>query len=158
MIRPAVLSDAPMLARIHVQAWAETYPGLLPAAEIARLTYEIRLDQWVNQINAGLTRVLLIPDLGFVQFGLQRSNEWAELGYTEELFALYLLQSAKGQGLGRALLAAGRTQAAFTALVFDGNTRACRFYERTGAHLLKKYNDFIGETPVGERVYGWDAT
>ena len=158
MLRPATLSDAPMLARIHVQAWAETYPGPLPAEEIARRTYEIRLDQWVNQLNAGQTRVLLIPDLGFVQFGLQRTNEWAKLGYAEELFALYLLQSAKGQGLGRALLAAGQTQAAFTALVFDGNTRACRFYERTGAHLLKKYNDFIGETPVGERVYGWDAT
>lgn len=34
MIRPARPGGAGMIARIHVAAWAETYPGLLPRALI----------------------------------------------------------------------------------------------------------------------------
>lgn len=156
-LRPATLDDAPMLARLHVQAWAETYPGILPPEEIARRTYAIRLAQWIAQINAGSTRIFTIPDYGFVQFGPQRDEALTAQGYAEELYALYLLQAGQGQGMGRALFDAGWAEAAFTCMVLDGNLRACRFYERTGARLLRTFDDHIGETPTRERLYGWPA-
>lgn len=157
MIRPATLSDVPMLARIHVQAWVETYPGILPLEEINRRTFEMRHAQWTSQISAKLTRVILVPDCGFVQFGPQRDADLTALGYEEELYALYLLQSAQGQGLGNALFNAARGNLAFTCLVLDANHRACRFYELTGAKLMRTFDDHIGPTPTRERLYGWTA-
>ncbi len=157
MLRPAMLSDAPMIARVNVQAWAETYTGILPPDEIARRTYDFRLAQWTAQIGAGTTRIFTIPDEGFVQFGPQRDADWAARGYTEELYALYLLRAAHGQGQGRALFDAGRGQAGFTALVLDANTRACRFYESTGGSVLLCFDSTLGETVVRDRIYGWPA-
>ena len=146
-----------MLARINVQGWAETYPGLLPEAEIACRTYDRRLAQWTSQIASQKSRIYVIPDIGFAQIGPQGSPHWAELGYSEELFALYLLRSAQGQGHGRALLDAARSAASCTVLVLDGNHRACRFYEKSGAELLKTYDDTVFNTVIKERVYGWPA-
>ncbi len=157
MIRPATLADAPMIARVNVQAWAETYPGMLPASEIARRTYDIRLAQWTEIISLGESRINVLPDRGFAQVGPQRSPDWTEAGYGEELYALYLLRSAHGQGHGRALLDTTRGDAGFTANVLDANARACRFYEISGGHLLKTYDEMIGEAVVRDRVYGWAA-
>ena len=155
MIRPATLSDVPMLAQIHVQAWVETYPGLLPECEIARCSYDFRLAQWTKIVDLGESRINVLPDLGFAQVGPQRSPEWPEAGYGEELYALYFLRSAHGLGHGRALLNITRSDAGLTANVLDANHRACRFYERSGGHLLKTYDDLIGEAVVRDRVYGW---
>jgi GNAT superfamily N-acetyltransferase len=157
MIRPATPADAPMIARVNVQAWAETYPGMLPASEIARRTYGVRLAQWTSIIELGQSRINVLPDLGFSQVGPQRNPEWADLGYAEELYALYLLRSAYGLGHGRDLLKTTRSAAGFTANVLDANTRACRFYEISGGHLLKTYDETIGEAVVRDRVYGWAA-
>ncbi len=157
MIRPATLSDVPMLARILVQARVETYPGLLPESEIARRTYDVRLAQWTKIIDLGESRINVLPDLGFAQIGPQRSPEWTALGYGEELYALYLLQSAHGLGRGRALLETTRGKAGFTANVLELNLRACRFYEISGGQLLKTDDELIGEAVVRDRVYGWSA-
>ena len=37
-IVPAGPGDAAELALVHVQAWRETYPGVLPAAYLARMS------------------------------------------------------------------------------------------------------------------------
>ena len=157
MIRPATLSDAPMIARVNVQAWAETYHGMLPEAEIARRTYDVRLAQWTRMLGLGQSRINVLPDLGFAQVGPQRGPEWIEAGYSEELYALYLLRSAQGLGHGRDLLKTTRSDAGFTANVLDANTRACRFYELSGGQLLKTYDETIGEAVVRDRIYGWAA-
>ena len=38
VIRPALLTDAPAIGRVHCLAWRETYTGLLPDAMMARLS------------------------------------------------------------------------------------------------------------------------
>lgn len=40
VLRPARLSDAPTIGRVHCRAWRETYTGLLPDAMLARLSEE----------------------------------------------------------------------------------------------------------------------
>lgn len=157
MIRPATLSDAPMIARVNVQAWAETYPGMLPESEIARRTYDVRLAQWTAQIGSGKSRIYVLPDLGFAQVGPQRTPEWLEAGYVEELLALYLLRSAQGQGHGRALLQAARSDAGFTAIVLEANARAVRFYEAAGGQLLTTTEETLMDMVIRDRIYGWTA-
>ena len=143
-IRPARESDAEILARIHVAAWAETYPGLLPDHEIARRDRAMRQAQWEAMLARGDTRVALAGEVGFAQMGPQRDPELTAT-WPEELHALYVLRSAHGTGLGRRLLDAVRGEAPFTAFVLDGNARALAFYLKTGAEEL-------GRTPLGD---GW---
>jgi GNAT superfamily N-acetyltransferase len=143
-IRPARPGDAETLASIHVAAWRETYPGLLPEAEIARHDLPYRLRQWQAMLGRGDTRIALAGDLGFAQMGPQRDSALAE-EWPEELFAIYLLRAAQGTGLGRALLEAVAGETPFTAFVLDGNARAMAFYRKTGAEIL-------GRTPLED---GW---
>lgn len=105
-IRPALPDDAPELADLHVTCWAETYPGLVPAAEIARFDRNMRLRQWEQQIARGTSRIVIAPGAGFAQLGPQREAALAARGFKEELYALYLTRAAQGCGLGRALFAA----------------------------------------------------
>ena len=157
MVKPreAKPQDAAMLARLHVQAWQETYPGLLPEAEIAARTVEDRQALWARVLASGQSRVWLIDDLGFANFGPQRERCWADDGYQEELYAMYLIKD--GYGLGPSLMTAayGTGGQPFTTCVLDDNARACAFYEKAGgAHLVTR-KEKIGDTDVVERVYGW---
>jgi GNAT superfamily N-acetyltransferase len=148
-----------MLARIHIAAWQETYAGLLPDDEIARASDpDRRLAQWTGAIARNDTRIAVIDDLGFAQIGHQRDAGLAALGYTWELWSIYLLRAAQGRGLGAALLrlALGPAPQPFTALVLAGNHVACSFYERQGGRLLAARDEAIGQTPITERVYVWD--
>lgn len=151
----ATLADVPDLARIHVQAWSETYAGLLPPEEIARRDLAVRQDQWTNQIIKGHSRIALVPGLGFAQAGPQRDPALAAAGWHDELYALYLLRAGQGRGFGRALFAAVMADLPATALVLEGNTPACRFYEASGARLIEIRDEHVGLTAVRERVYGW---
>ncbi|MEM7642133.1 MAG: GNAT family N-acetyltransferase [Pseudomonadota bacterium] len=154
MIRRATPADAEMLARLHVQAWQETYPGLLPPEEIAARDIPFRLRQWRGALAADTSRIRVLPDLSFAQAGPQRDIKLAET-YADELYCLYLLRAAQGQGHGRALLASVRRPAAMTALVLAGNTRASRFYAASGARIIDTLPCRVGSTDTTEHVYAW---
>lgn len=155
--RPATLADAEDIARLHLQAWAETYPGLLPEAEIARHTLASRLAQWQSILSKGASRVIIAPGVGFASAGVQRNEPLQAMGFRWELYALYLLRAAQGQGLGAALLRAVTGPEPFSALVIEGNDQACGFYERMGGRVLEVRPEKIGEVDIRERVYVWDA-
>jgi GNAT superfamily N-acetyltransferase len=155
MIRPATPDDALAIARLHHRAWVETYPGLLPQSVIDGFPVEMRADRW-TRILASDTRVALAPGAGFAAMGAQRDADLAARGYPEELFSIYLLRAAQGRGLGRALVRAVWGGRATTALVLEGNP-ACAFYEATGAAHLETRDERIGDAPIRERVYAWDA-
>ena len=158
-IRMARPSDTPELADLHVTCWAETYPGLLPAEEIARFDRDFRLRQWRGQIARGGSRIVIAPGAGFAQIGPQREAGLAARGYSDELHALYLTRAAQGRGLGRALLAAalGPAPGRLSALVLGGNDRACRFYDATGARLAERRPERIGTAEITDLLYLWDA-
>ena len=154
MIRDATPEDAEALARLHVAAWAETYPGLMPEAEIARCDLAYRLDQWPRLLASDRTRVAIAPGFGFAMMGPQRSDQFAAT-QPEELYALYLLRAAQGRGLGRDLFRAVAGAKPFTALVIAGNDRACGFYEaRGGRHLGTFAFEAAGER-LEEYAYGF---
>ena len=155
VIRPAVAADAPMLARLHVASWEETYAGLLPRSEFDARPYAVRLAQWQGQIAAGRSRIALVEGLGFAQCGPQRDGPLEAAGYPEELYCLYLLRAAQGRGLGRALMAAVTGAAPFTALVLATNTGAAGFYRALGGEEIDRRPERIGETPIEEIVFGF---
>lgn len=154
MIRDATPEDAEALARLHVAAWAETYPRLMPKAEIARHDLTYRLEQWPRLLASDRNRVVIAPGFGFAMMGPQRYDQFAD-AYPEELYALYLLRAAQGHGLGRDLFRSVSEAEPFTALVIAGNDRACGFYEAQGGRHLTTFEFEAAGERLEEHAYGF---
>jgi GNAT superfamily N-acetyltransferase len=158
-IVPAGPGDASALAEVHVTAWRETYPGLLPTAYLDRMSPPVHAARWRRQLTwARASEVVLVAE---ALQGLTAYCAGAVKGATAEIFTLYLLRRVQGLGLGRRLFAtAARVLAAQGARALDvwvlnGNDRAMAFY----AHLGGKH---AAERPVSgwgggltETLYRW---
>jgi GNAT superfamily N-acetyltransferase len=160
-IRPASADDAAAIAALHVQAWRESYPGLVPDAVLAALDPGRRTDMWRAAIPRGGVFVAAdeVDLAGFVAWGPQSD---ATLSFAAEVFALYVLRRAQWRGLGRALMqaaAADMRQAGFGSAglwVLDGNAPARRFYETLGGRACATRQDAREGWTAHETAYGWD--
>lgn len=166
-VRPAFAADAPAIGRVHAQSWHETYPGIVPDDALARVSAAQWAERWAerlgNPTHAGGIFVATNDAgeiVGFAHGGPERDGI---PGYTGELYALYLLRAAQGQGRGRALVRAiagwlapqGRTAMVVWALA--ANTPARRFYEHLGGQYLTTKQTEIGKS-LDEVAYGWRDT
>lgn len=136
-IRPAVPEDAPGIARVHVQAWRESYAHLVPAATLAGLDQGARESMWRTLLTAGA------PDAWVACAGAGTCPEiigWASASGGRdadgprplELEGIYVLASHYGSGAGQMLLeAAAGGQPAYLWVAAD-NPRALSFYRRNG--------------------------
>ena len=62
------------LATMHVQAWRETYPGIVPDSVLAALDPANRVARWRQRVEAGTVLLGLDADgiVGFADGGVQR--------------------------------------------------------------------------------------
>jgi L-amino acid N-acyltransferase YncA len=159
-IRPATQPDAPGIARVHVESWRTTYAGIVPDEYLATLNEAQRATGWREQLSNNLE--VSVADLdgdvvGFITGGPIRGPIQS---YDAELYAIYLLQSAQGQGIGAALLqelATSLRNRGFHSMVvwvLEQNP-AKRFYIRTGAQPLTSKDIEIGGATLTEVAYGW---
>jgi ribosomal protein S18 acetylase RimI-like enzyme len=151
LIRPATLTDAQDIARIHADSWRSAYRGLLPQHYLdamspftLRVRWERRLrwndsrpaerdaDAWVIEREQRV--------LGF--FVLEPVMDDEELaGFAGEVSMLYVDPEHTRQGLGRALLdraqhlLADREYYWLIIWVLDKNQPARAFYEHAGLRL-----------------------
>ena len=165
MIRRATAGDAAALGRVHVQAWRESYPGIVPQAVLDAQDEAARAAMWQRVIAAG-EDVWLARDaegalLGFANAGPQREPEL--LPFPGEIYAIYLLQAAKGRGLGRALMAAAahgllaRGIGAASLWVLDGNAAAQGFYAALGGRVvLRRAFPPPADWDGTETAFAWD--
>jgi len=165
VVRPAVPTDAPAMAALHVAAWRAAYHGVMPEAFLARLTVEEREAMWRRSLTepelAPAERVILVAEVdgavrGFAAAGHARGDDEHGLG---ELYAINVDPPAWGGDAGAALLAAATAwlDARFPASILwvvDRNERARSFYERAGWSQdgATKADDYDG-TAVPERRY-----
>ncbi len=161
-IRPAAEGDAAAVAKVHVQAWRETYHGLLPAEELANLSESGRAAMWTKilaQQNTAENHVFgaWMDDrlTGFINGGMARSEiENAD----SELYAIYVLQAVQRQQVGRRLFRT-LTSRLFTGghrrmflWVLEGNPSA-GFYERMGGRRGPSQETTIGGRRLTELSY-----
>jgi ribosomal protein S18 acetylase RimI-like enzyme len=164
-IRAATPADAEAIARVHVQAWHESYRGLLPDRIIAEKSIERRTALWRSALadpaRAPILRV--IEDAGeVVGFGSAGRARSAALGAAGEIAAIYLLDRVKRRGFGRALFGELRNTLeaagyADTGLwVLTGNTPARRFYEALGGRAGATRSERDADHVLDEIAYRWD--
>jgi len=144
-IRDAVEADVEGIAKAHVQGWRESYKDFLTPEALAGLSVEERMQMWQRALAEPEPRArLLVAEtddgeiVGFIRGGPIR-GKGAELLATEaEIFAIYLLDKAKRQGIGRRLVRGVFDHLAAHGLrsvglwVLKDNRPARRFYESLG--------------------------
>ncbi len=142
MIRAAVEEEADLLAELHVRCWRETYAGIMPASYLANLKAADRVDLWRSLLvmPERFIRVAGSEPCGFVMSGPRRASmpDYAD----GEIYSIYLLQSAHGQGLGKSMFLAAQNNwhdrggQSLQLSVAAANANARGFYERMGGVVV----------------------
>jgi ribosomal protein S18 acetylase RimI-like enzyme len=164
-IRPARLSDAARIARVHVESWRATYATILPAGFLRRLSVERDAARWMRLLSKRNSDpfVLVAEDrlwhrvVGFAQGGRERTNDRI---YRGELHAIYLLPDYQRRGIGATLtsavadrlLAAGIPSMLVWVLAHNSSRR---FYETLGGRLIKVKKILLAGKTLPAVAYGW---
>ncbi|WP_414473284.1 N-acetyltransferase family protein [Microvirga sp. M2] len=169
IIRDGGVADIEGIARVHVQGWRESYKDILPAPALAGLTVEARISGWRHVMEQADDRSLLLvaedPDgdiVGFAQGGPVRPDHAAIFEADAEIYAIYLLDTVKRQGLGRALLGqvfahlARQNFRSAGLWVLKDNHAARGFYETFGGKAGREQELSFGECSVTEIAYRFD--
>ena len=157
------MRDAPAIARIHIDTWRSTYRGIVPDEYLSNLSYERRQQVWESALRDPKTQSVFVAEddtNGIVGFAASGQARGMGETFDGELYAIYVLQSAQGKGIGRSLvLSAARDLKAhgFRSMlvwVLEGNPYK-RFYERLGGELVAARGIEIGGKSLKELGFGW---
>ena len=140
-IRPAEVSDAAAIARVHVASWQEAYAGIIPIEYLAAVEPAEREQRWSEHLSngpgAGVRTWVADEDgtiVGFASVGPARDED-AERNQ-EEIYSIYLDPTKWGQGVARDLirtvLADVPATTPLSLWVMADNARARHFYRRHG--------------------------
>ncbi|MGF1625546.1 MAG: GNAT family N-acetyltransferase [Alphaproteobacteria bacterium] len=150
LIRPARPADGAAIAQVHVDTWRDTYAGILPDSYLVhRVRSGARQAGW--RIGAagrtGPTETTLVAELeqvvGFISFGPARHVLDRQIG---EVYALYVIPDAQGQGLGRGLVSVALER------LFIGGCRAVDV-EVLAANPSRHFYTAMGARQVGQGVH-----
>ena len=165
-IRPATLNDTASIAKVHVDTWRTTYAGLMSDAHLAGLSYDRRETYWRRVLTkwAETNFVYVAEDVQgqIVGFACGGPESEKDPIYDGELYAIYILEEAQGQGIGRKLtqaIAQHLLDAGFKGLkIWVLETNAARgFYETLGGRVVGWKEEQVGGQPLVEIAYGWPA-
>ncbi|WP_439564842.1 GNAT family N-acetyltransferase [Microcella sp.] len=134
-LRQATASDVESLAALHIRTWFETYGHQLPSQFYDDAALEHRRRMWTRalvQEPDSKHRIVVAEDKGLVGFAWSGPTLEDALGVPTErsLYAIYVLASHHGQGIGQRLLDAVIGDGPATLWVARDNPRAHRFYEK----------------------------
>ena len=132
------LADAEELASVHVQAWREAYGELLPEHFYDDAARESRQVMWSGLLSEEDARERVRVArcegriVGFVAHGPAAAHQGHSPERDEQLYALYVLSSCYGHGVGQALLDQALSERPAQLWVAKANARARRFYVKNG--------------------------
>lgn len=154
--RLATTDDLIDIVNIHLQAWQETYPGLVPPSEFENRNRDQRLTLW-GRILQEKQPVSYLPGIGFAHMGPNRNTDYAAT-YPGELYSFYTLKHAHGTGAAQALLrhATQSMNQPFVAEVLQGNDRATAFYEKIGGRRLEEIPEVLDGWNLTTIVFGYE--
>ena len=163
-IRPATPDDARAITEVNIATWRTAYRGIVPDAHLDDLHLDFdkrveRIREWICSPRTCCVACLDEKVVGFATAGPTRKPQ---PGYPTELYAIYLIETAQGRGLGRQLVEHIRTDlnargiGTFWVSVFEQNHSARAFYERLGGTLLPETSiRTLAGKDLHEVAYGW---
>lgn len=165
MLRRAHKSDAPAIAKVHVDTWKSTYKGIVPDEYLSKLCYDKREQMWKETLSQPErnSHVWVVTDadekvIGFSSGGKNRDTL---LPFDGEVYAIYLQQAEQKKGQGIKLFLESLEQLyrdGFYRMVLwvleDNPTR--QFYEAMGGRPVAEKWEEIGGKRLKEIAYGWD--
>ena len=163
LITPAGPADALALAAVHVRAWRETYPGMLPQAYLERLSAEVHAVRWMPRLLRG-DEITLAAEGRDGLIGYASGDTVTRRGPAAadaEITTLYVLRRAQGEGVGRQLLTglartlAARGAGSLVIWVLRDNRKARGFYEAMGGVLAGERLERVGGWTVPSVGYRW---
>lgn len=163
IVRAATPADLDGIARVHVEAWRESYEGLVPPEAFQQHSLELRIKQWDATLSNPDRSTLVYEKEGAVAGFISGGPvKWTGLSTSSEVASLYLLDSIKRRGIGGTLFArfmgvlSGRGFTSCGLWTLSNNVAARRFYEamggRTGETRIDRRNDLDYE----DISYLWD--
>lgn len=160
-VREARLEDAEAIARVHLESWKSTYPGIIPQAYIDGLRVENGIANWQERLDGHGPLTLVAEDRDGI-FGFASGGAMVHPvdGFDGELGAIYLLASHQRRGAGAKLvraIARGLHDQAFRSMVVWAlrENPACGFYERMGGVRVAEQPIEIGGITLPEVAFGW---
>ncbi|RDI59399.1 GNAT family N-acetyltransferase [Microvirga subterranea] len=170
-IRDGSEADVDGIARVHVQGWRESYVEFLTPEALAGLSVEERAAMWRGILAKPDPQArLLVAEMpegeivGFGRGGPAGRKGPGLLGTETEIYALYLLDRVKRQGVGRRLLAgifehlAAQGFRSAGLWVLKENAPARRFYEALGGAAGPEQSFDLRGQQVTEVAYRFDLT
>ncbi|ACO47318.1 GNAT family N-acetyltransferase [Deinococcus deserti] len=164
-VQPARPEDASVIAAVHTESWAETYPGLIPHEFLSRMTDEAARERrratWAQTIGLSGQPVFVAEQAGEVVGLTSGGPPHDHPEVSAELYTLYSLRRVQGQGMGRQLLltlarelhAGGANSLALW--VLDLNP-AREWYVRQGARPAGEKTVAVPGGELRERRMVWD--
>jgi len=165
-LRPAKPSDGRAIARIHVETWRSTYPGIVPDRALIDMNVDSKARSWRAELErpdaAGAVLVAELPGDGVIGFASAGHNRHPNLPFAGEVQTLYVLPDWQNQGIGRKLLvgcfAALRGHGFASAMVWVLADNPARFfYERMGGRRAGERDETLWGALLHEIAYGWSA-
>ncbi|CAD2081571.1 N-acetyltransferase [Jeotgalicoccus coquinae] len=161
-IRLAVPGDAPGIAKVQVESWNTTYPGIVPKSYLDSLDVKKREKIW-KQAAGNQPLYVAEQDGEIVGFAIGGENRDKDT-YPEfdgELYAIYSYKHVHGQGIGRALfehaarnLAERGYKKMIVAVLSENPT--VDFYQHMGGRYLGEETITIDGVTIQESFYGYD--
>jgi L-amino acid N-acyltransferase YncA len=160
-IRQARPNDAAAVARVYIDSWHDTYPGVLSKTLLCSMTPKGQTARWLASINhRELVLVAEHEKHGIVAMASAGAVRDRGLGYDGEVFTLYVDPSHFGCGAGRQLLTGTFSELrkrGFRSCVIWAHAKnnARFFYEAMGGRLIaERTARMMGDT-VPEVAFGW---
>lgn len=162
IIRQATEVDVEGIAKVHVASWRTTYEGIVPASFLEGLTVESRAEIWQKGVHAHHVFIAESDQkeiIGFAVGGKERTGNYP--AYLGELYAIYLLESFQGKGLGRKLFQAVvrdlKKQNYSSMLIWAlAKNPACQFYEKFGGVPIDEAEIDIGGEMFKAIAFAWE--
>ncbi|MDG2571184.1 GNAT family N-acetyltransferase [Vibrio parahaemolyticus] len=152
-IRDAVEGDIEGIARVHVQGWRESYKDFLRPEALAGLSVEERMRMWQGAFAEPDPRARLLVAqadtgeiVGFARGGPIREGA-EQLGAEAEIFAIYLLDKVKRQGIGQRLM-----RGVFAHLSQHG-FRSVGLWELKDSLSARRFYGALGGQPGAEQSF-----
>ncbi len=162
-VRVARPQDAAEIARIYIDSWHDTYPGVLSARLLCAMTRKGQTARWQAAIRAQKRETVLVAEdakAGLVAMASMGAARDKSFGYDGEVYTLYVDPNYFGRGVGRTVL-----NGAFAVLKARGfsscviwahaKNNARFFYETMGGRTVAEREARMMGDMVPEVAFGW---